>query len=402
MKVLQINTSVNIGSTGRIAEDIGKLLQSENHQSIIAYGRNAHNSNSDLIKVGKRSDLLFHLLLTRLLDQHGFGSRIATEKFVKKIERVRPDIIHFHTIHGYFLNIDVLITNIEKLKIPVVWTFHDCWPFTGHCSYFDSVSCYKWQSECNKCPNLNGYPKSWFLDNSRNNFYRKRALFTNLKNLTIITPSYWLANHVQNSFLKDFQIKVIHNGVDLNVFKYRGDNEAIREKYKISNKKFILGVANIWDERKGLLDFIRLREKLTNEIEIVLVGLKNDQINRIPDGIVGIKQTRNAEELARIYSSASIFLNPTYVDNFPTTNIEALACGTPAITYNTGGSPEAIDGNTGFIVEQGDIEGIIFAIQEILNKGEENYRYNCRQRAEKLFDKNSRFKEYIKLYKDII
>jgi putative colanic acid biosynthesis glycosyltransferase len=400
MKVLQINTSVNYGSTGRIAEDIGRLLLQEGHESHIAYGRSAKDSKSDLIKIGNRTDLFFHYLRTRIFDRHGFGSKKATKKFVHQLELYKPDIIHLHNIHGYYLNIKVLFEYIKKAKIPVVWTFHDCWPFTGHCSYFDSVDCYKWQTECFKCPNIKGYPASWYIDNSRKNFMEKRRLLGNVDDLNIVTPSKWLAEHVKRSFLKIFPVKVIYNGVDLNIFKPNSD-KCVFAKFSIPTQKYILGVANVWDDRKGFFDFLELRKMLPSQIGIVLVGLKDQQLSNLSEGMIGVKRTENVDDLAKLYSNALAFVNPTYVDNFPTTNIEALACGTRIVTYTTGGSPEAVDQYTGEVIEKGDLNQLSKTIISYSND-HADYTQLCRNRAIEFFSKENRYQDYLNLYSDII
>lgn len=397
MKLLQINTNVNSGSTGRIAEDIGKLVMAMGHESTIAFGRGKRPSASQLIRIGGISDFRLHALKTRFLDLHGFGSANATRIFLEKVNALNPDVIHLHNLHGYYLNVELLFNYLKSAHKPVFWTFHDCWPFTGHCSHFDGVNCFKWKTECHHCPNKKGYPTSWFLDNSKYNYHRKKNLFTGIKNLTIVTPSNWLAEHVKNSFLKDYPVKVIHNGIDLSVFQPVEKQEEI-SKHKLFENAYILGVASIWNERKGLADFFRLREMLAKEIGIVLVGLNQKQITSLPPGITGIARTENISELAALYRGASVFVNPTYVDNFPTTNLEALACGTPVITYNTGGSPEAINENTGLVVEKRDVKGLAEAIIAISDKGKEYYQPLCRDRAEKLFNKEDRFKEYYQLY----
>lgn len=398
MKVLQINTTVNSGSTGRIAEDIGKILIQKGHESIIAYGRGNMPSISRKIKIGNDFDVKCHVLKTRLFDLHGFGSIKSTRLFIKIIKQINPDVVHLHNIHGYYINIELLFNYLKEANKPVIWTFHDCWPFTGHCSYFDGVNCFKWKTECETCPNINGYPRSW-VDNSRANFYRKKTIFSDMEKLTLITPSHWLSNHIKNSFLKNYPVKVIHNGVDLDIFKPNSSMDIFRY-YRLQSDNFVLGVANIWSERKGLNDFIKLREILPNNILIVLVGLKKLQIKNLPKGIFGIARTDNIHQLASLYSSAKVFVNPTYVDNFPTTNIEALASGTPVVTYNTGGSPEAVDNNTGFVVEKGNIKMFSTAIKKIIFNEKHNYSQLCRERAQRLFNKETQFSQYIKVYLD--
>lgn len=398
MKVLQINSVCGIGSTGRIAVDIHNLLLEQGHDSYIAYGREKSQNCNHTIKIGNKLDFYFHLLLTRVFDKHGFGSKHATKKFIKRIQEIDPDIIHLHNIHGYYLHFGLLFSYLKERQKPVVWTLHDCWSFTGHCSYFDYVGCDKWKTECKKCPEKKSYPKSVLFDSSKHNYKIKKEAFTSHPNLTIVTPSNWLKNLVEISFLKKYNVKVINNGINLNVFK---PNEGgFRQKYGLENKYLILGVASVWDRRKGLNYFIELNNLIDLDTKIVLVGLSKKQLKEIPKNIVGISRTENVQELVNIYSSCDLFINPTLEDNFPTTNIEALACGIPVITFNTGGSPEIINSQTGISCNDKNAVSLVSSIEKI-RKSNIDYKNNCVIRATKLYDKNQRFKEYLELYKDL-
>jgi putative colanic acid biosynthesis glycosyltransferase len=401
MIVLQINVAVNTTSTGKIAERIGLVIQANGQQSVIAYGRKSPASQSKTIKIGTSLDIKLHGLKTRLLDRHAFGSIIATKKLVHQIELLNPDVIHLHNLHGYYINIAILFAYLKKVNKPIVWTLHDCWPFTGHCSYFSFVQCNKWKIQCHHCPLCKRYPESFFIDNSYSNFNKKKELFNGLKNMVLVTPSQWLKNLVQQSFLSTYPVKVIHNGIDLTKF-VPTQNEAFKNKIGAQHKNIILGIASIWDRRKGLNDFLKLATILNNTDVIVLVGLPNDIIKTLPTNIIGMARTESMDELVALYSMATVFINPTWVDNFPTTNIEALATGTPVITYNTGGSIEAIDQATGFVVAQGNIEGLKMAIEKIKALGKNFYTANCRQRAVQLFNEKERFAEYYQLYHSII
>jgi putative colanic acid biosynthesis glycosyltransferase len=399
MKVLQINSDINSGSVGRIAEDLGTLLIGAGHESYAAYGRIGNGSSSSIIKIGGKADILYHLAKTRLTDRHGFGSSRATGSFLNEIEKIGFDVVHLHNIHGYYLNVKGLFFFIKKHKIPVVWTFHDCWPFTGHCSFFDAVNCYKWQGECYDCPNLHGYPESWFIDNSRKNFRHKKSIFSGLNQLILVSPSQWMAKHLQNSFLSTYNIKVINNGIDIGKFNPAKNND-VKTKYNLPDK-YILGVANYWDKRKGLADFLELRYLLNPKIGIVLTGLSGNQAKKMPPGITGILRTENINDLAALYSGADIFVNPTYTDNFPSTNIEAMACGTPVITYNTGGSSESVSPATGLVVKKGDLNELHLAINSVLKKGKIFYSKACRRHVELNFNKENKLAEYITLYENM-
>lgn len=400
--LLQINSVINSGSTGRIAEEIGQLAMKNGWKSYIAYGRNDRPSESQLIKIGNDWDIKWHGLQTRLFDRHGLASKKATIELVEKIIEIKPDIIHLHNLHGYYLNIEILFHYLAIAGIPVVWTLHDCWPMTGHCSHFSFIGCNKWKTQCEHCPQKKEYPASYLTDRSFKNYQLKKDLFTSVPQMTLVPVSNWLANIVKESFLKIYPIKTIYNGVDTSVFAPCSTTK-IREKYKIPTVTFVmLGVASVWSERKGLRDFIRLSESLKENEMIILVGLTNKQKNNLPRNIFVISRTENIHELAELYALADVFVNPTWEDNFPTTNIEALACGTPVITYQTGGSPEAVTPETGFVVEQGDFTGIRDAIDTIKSKGKSFYAETCRERAVKMFDKNERYTEYLELYEQML
>jgi putative colanic acid biosynthesis glycosyltransferase len=393
LRILQINSVVNTGSTGRITEEIGNELQHAGHESFIGYGRQSPDSSSISFRIGNDKNMLAHGAKSLFLDRHGFASKKATQQLIKEIDRISPDAIGLHNLHGYYLHIGVLFEYLAASNIPVLWTLFDCWAFTGHCTYFDDIACEKWQTGCHSCPKLGKYPKSIFLDNSKRNYLDKQRLFGFPENLEIIVHSEWLAGLLDSSFLGNRKVHLIKSGIDLSVFRLHEN---------VETEKTILGVASTWDDRKGLKDFLSLREILDTEYNIVLIGLSPNQIRKLPLGITGIARTESLNELVKWYNRAMVFVNPTWQDNFPTTNLEALACGTSVITYNTGGSPEAIDSATGFVVEKGDIQGIKEAINIIADKGKDYYVSKCRTRAERLFDKRDRYKDYIDLYQKII
>ncbi len=391
MKILQINSVCGYGSTGKICTDIYDLLVEQGHDCCIAYGRNEAPKGYKTIKIGNKFDIYFHVFLTRFLDKHGFGSKRATKKFIKQIEEYNPDIIHLHNIHGYYVNIEILFDYLKRSNKKVVWTLHDCWAFTGHCTY---VKCSKWNKECTNCPQKQEYPNSKFLDNSKNNFYKKKALFTSLENLTIVTPSEWLANLCDESFLSKYPIKVIHNGIDTTIFKQISSN--FKTNYGVKEKNFILGLASVFDQRKGLDTFYQLREDLNSNIGIVLIGLTEKQIKTLPKGIRGITRTTNRNELVEAYNAADVFVNPTLEDNYPTTNLEAIACHTPVVTNNVGGCLETIDSNTGLAVN--NYNEMLESIKAILDHKVE-FNFN---NVESRINKYKLFKDYIDLYERII
>lgn len=402
--LLQINVTVNTGSTGRIAEEIGQRAIASGFDSYIACGRTARKSQSNIIKIGSKWDIRWHGLKSLLFDAHGFGSKKATRKFVQQIDEINPDIILFHNLHGYYLNIEILLTYLRGKNIPIFWTLHDCWSFTGHCSHFMRYDCDRYKTHCHDCPNRKGYPRSLFIDRSKHNYKIKKSLIQSLPHLSFVPVCEWMNKVVAESFMGGVKTNVIYNGVDVSLFapvNFESCNR-IKEKYQIPNKRIILGVASIWKKRLAYYDFCWLNEHLTREYMIVLVGMSEEQIGRLPEGILGICRTENVQELATLYSLADVFVNPTYVDNFPTTNIEALACGTPVVTYNTGGSPEAIDNNTGIVVPKGDKDALKNAIVEVVTNKDKYTSVACRQRAITYFNKDDRFDDYIKLFNQVL
>lgn len=394
MKVLQINSVCGVGSTGRIATDIDSQLRKNNIESYIAYGRETSINNDHIMKIGSKLDYYLHGCFTRLFDTHAIlGSGRATMHLINKIKKIDPDVIHLHNLHGYYINIKILFNYLKESGKPVVWTLHDCWSFTGHCAHFSYVQCNKWHDGCHDCPRKKGYPGSFLFDHSKQNYEKKRELFTSLDNMTIVTPSQWLANLVQSSYLNKYPVRVIPNGIDLNVFKPTESD--FRERNSLQDKFIILGVANGWGERKGFHYFLELADILNDSYMIALVGLTKKQKEKLPKRIFGITRTNNVKELAKIYSSADVFVNPTLEDNFPTTNLEALACGTPVITFETGGSVECVDDSCGFVVEKGNITELMEAIKKI---NDNNYSIECCLERAKLFDKCKMVANYKELY----
>jgi glycosyltransferase involved in cell wall biosynthesis len=394
-KLLQINTTANWGSTGKIAEQIGIHAMRHGWESTIAYGYYINPSKSQIIKIGSKWGVRWHRQISKYGKGDGRGSILATRKLIKQIETIKPDIIHLHNIHGLYLNYPILFNYLNSIDTPVVWTMHDCWSFTGRCAYFDSVECSKWHSGCQGCPALGLYPKTR-RDYAAENFRLKQRLFTAKRNMVLVPVSEWLGDLVGESMLKDCHKRIIHNGIDIDTFSPKPCD-------KREDRHLILGVAAQWGTRKGLTDFYKLRTMLdTATYDITLIGLSDEQIATLPEGITGIRRTQNVGELAEYYSRASVFVNPTYSDNYPTTNLEAMACGTPVITYLTGGSPEAVSTTTGVVVEQGNITALKEAIEGVCSKGKAAYSEACRKRAEELFDKDRCFENYIRLYDELL
>ena len=400
-KLLQINPVVRMNtSTGRIMKEIGDLAMRAGWESYIAYskardGVPAHTSR--LVPVGDKLDLVIHAIATRLFDAHGLVSRRATRQLIKEIRRIDPDVVHIHNVHGYFLNYPMLLNYLQESGKPVLWTVHDCWLYTGHCYYYSAAHCDKWKTGCGHCPQKRAFPASWLLDRSARNWKAKQQAFAPMDRLTICPVSDWIRQEMSESLLKDKPFQVIHNGIDLTVFKPdAADGEPALPGTTI------LGVATLWHEEKGFPDLIKMAGMLKEDEHLILVGrLSEEQLQRLPAHVKHIPRTENVHKLAALYAQATAFVNPTWQDNYPTVNLEAIACGTPVVTYRTGGSVESITPETGFVVEQGDVEGMLEKVREIASASREEYRTRCRAHAEAHFKKDDCYQRYIDLYESL-
>lgn len=399
MKIVQVNTVYGTGSTGKIVASLYQMAHAEGHDAYVAYGRGSIPPDIQGYKIGNYLDFLSHVFVNFFFGKSGFGSKIVTRRFLRWLDIIQPDLIHLHNLHGFYLHVGMLFAYIKSHHIPIIWTLHDCWPITGQCAYFDYIKCEKWKTFCQHCPIYRSeYPYSLFKDNSFRNYFNKKDIFTNVPDMTIITPSQWLADIVKQSYLQEYPVQVIYNGIDIDSFK--------PTLARLSDKrKIVLGVANVWERRKGMEYFLRLADLLDNQVyHIVLIGVnrkQQEELRRKYEGrITALPKTSTQAELVKWYSNAYVYVNPTMEDNFPTTNLEALACGTPVITFHTGGSPESITGQCGIVVEKGNIDELKEAIVSL------EYRTNissvsCREHALQ-YDKAQRFSQYIALYTLVI
>lgn len=385
--LLQINTTANSGSTGRIAEEIGIIAISQGWNSYIAYGRGKPQSQSHLIRIGNDWDMYNHIFQSRLFDNHGLASKNATKRFIQQLEEIRPDIIHLHNIHGYYLNYEILFQYLSQIEIPIIWTLHDSWAMTGHCGCFE---CGNFDTDCSSCYHIHTYPKSFFVSKSVKNRTIKEKAFSSVRDMTIVTVSNWLAGCVKKSFLNKYPIKTIYNGVNTEIFKPMPSIE--------TDTKNILSVANVWSERKGLKDIIRLREILSSEYRIILIGLSEKQIKELPNGIIGLTRTDSQMELAEYYSNADVLISLSTYETFGLTVAESLACGTPVVVYDTTSPPELVNEDIGRIVSVHDVESVKSAIVYLCSKAKSKWIESCRSQAIKFYDKDKNFMQYLELY----
>ena len=352
MKYLFINSVAGFGSTGRIAAEKCRELMKDGHECVIAYGREKANCDDlQTVRIGSPLDYRLHGLRCRLLDDHGFGSKGATKRFLRWVKQYDPDVIWLHNLHGYYIHLGLLFAYLRTCGKKIIWTLHDCWAFTGHCAYFDFVGCGKWKTGCHSCPQKGSYPASIGLDGSRGNYQKKKALFTGIPALRLIVPSHWLEHRVKQSFLKEYPVEVVYNTINREIFKPTPGN--FREKYGLKDKTILLGVASVWDERKGLKDFLALSRLLEDRYRIVLIGLTPEQIAALPPEILGLPRTNSMEELAQAYTAADFFLNPSTEETFGMTAMEARCCGTEAIVYKDTACEEIVNTFGGIAVDRG-------------------------------------------------
>ena len=398
MRVFQLNTFCGVKSTGRIACEIAKLVQQDGGECRIGYGVPgvSEDSKSFAFQIGTPIERKLHAVIRKLFDAEGYGSWFATQKLIRQIKDFKPDLIHLHNLHGCYLHLPKLFKYLAKSDLPVVWTLHDCWPFTGHCAYFDYSGCDRWKTKCHHCPQQKSYPVCIGVDGSKRNHRMKQKYFSLIKKLTFVAPCQWMTKHIGASSLDDSSVRVIVNGVNLTTFSPVQSD--IRVQYSLQNKKICLSVASEWDKRKGLDYLLHAARSLGESYTFVIIGLSNEQIASLPVNMIGIEHTSDVRELAAWYTAADCFVNPTLEDNMPMVNLEALACGTPVVVFETGGCPEAIDSSCGIVVPKGDVEALCSAITRAVNGAFS--KENCMKRAQQ-FDCSQTFQSYLALYKEL-
>lgn len=399
MRIFQLNTFCGVKSTGRIACEIAKLVLEDGGECLIGYGVPGISNDSEpfAYKIGNAFERKIHAVIRKLFDAEGYGSWFATQKLIRKMKTFQPDLIHLHNLHGCYLHLPSLFRYFQKAAIPIVWTLHDCWPFTGHCAYFDYSGCERWKKECHHCPQQKNYPVCIGIDGSIRNHRMKKRFFSLPLQMTFAVPCEWMTGQLGASFLSCYPSSVIVNGVNLNTFHPISNN--LRERYHLNDAKVCLSVASEWDHRKGLSYLCEAAQKMGENYRFVVIGLTDEQIAALPSGMIGIKNTTNVRELAEWYTTADCLVNPTLEDNMPMVNLEALACGTPVVVFETGGCPEAINEKCGIVVPKGDLAALCDAICRAVSGF--YHSEDCISRA-KEFDCAQTFQRYLALYKELV
>jgi len=383
-KILFINSVCGFGSTGRIVADLSKI---SDYETLVCYGRKSDLANVNSFKFANFFDNALGAIQTILFDNNLNICTNATKRLIKKIKEFNPDIIHLHNVHGYYINVEMLFSFLKEYNKPVVWTLHDCWSLTGYCPHFEYMQCEQYKKICQNCPYGFAYPFSLFKQNVKNDFLKKKELFNSIDKLNIVTPSKWLSDIIDVSYLKNKNHLVINNGIKLENFN--GD--------KSKNDKFtVLAVSSVWTKQKGIDELNKIIPLLDNNIDVVVVGANSNKVNAQKC----IERTENRDELVNLYSSSHLLINPTLEDNFPTVNIEALACGIPIVTYKTGGSPEVVNKKTGVVIEKGNYQEMVDCINN-LYKDYYFKKEDCIKEAQK-YDYSIMLNRYKELYESLL
>lgn len=397
MKVVQINTVCGIGSTGRITTDLHNALVERGHECLICYGRGDAPEDFKGYRIGTDLDVHLHALYSRITDRTAFASKRATLELLRKIEEFKPDIVHLHNLHGYYIHFEKLFQYLKQYNKPVIWSLYDCWSFTGHCCHFDYIGCDKWKAGCQDCPQKKEYPASYILDQSKKNYRDKKRLIHSINQLTVVPPTQWLSQILENSYLSDINKKIIPTGIDLEAFQPTSSN--LRKELQLEDTQVVLGVSNGFGKFKGSKYFLQLAERLPKNYRLVLLGVTKEQSSQYPKEVLTLPRTNSTHQLAQFYTMADVFVNPTLQETQGLTSIEALACGTGVVTFQSGGSAESMNESCGIAVVRDDFEGLLQAVIQVC--GNPFSPELCRKKAME-YDKKKLLKDYIDLYQNTL
>lgn len=403
-KLIQFDTCLAFGSTGQITENLGKMAQQNGWDCYIVHGARFVRHNSCMTSLQSVSVIgeYLHCLHSFLFDRHGFGSYFATKRLLRKFDKIKPDLFQFHNVHGYYLNLPLVLKYATEKNIPIVWSLHDCWSMTGHCSHFVGIGCERWKTECHHCPQRKAYPKSLFLDMSRCNYREKKQLIQNVPRLSIISGSEWLANIARQSYFSNREVHFIPDGIDTDIYQPRFNGDEIRKKLGLVGKFVMLATGTVWGESKGLSDYGKLRKMLSDDYAIVLVGMEEESLARVPEGVIGLPRTKNQIELSEYYSMADCVMSLSKMESFGLTPVEGFACGTPAIVYDTTALPELITPETGYVARFLDVEDVKDKVEMMRKKGKAFYTEKCREIAVNTYGRKRCYQEYLKLYDNML
>lgn len=402
VKILLVDVNYKHSSTGKIVQSLAEMLVDDGHDAVVCYGRGARESSRLAIRISSVWEVFLHAALTRLTGLTGFFSYFSTLRLIKVIKRFSPDVVHLHELHGYYLNIGLLVNYLKDNAIPVVWTFHCEFMYTGKCGY--SYDCNKWQVECCSCPQLKTYPASVYLDFTRYMHRHKKNIFVGFDILKIVTPSTWLLNRVRMSFLSDKKSVVIPNGIDVDTVFYPRDRDALRVARKVAGKKVVLSIApDIFDPRKGGAWVLELASRFGDEFIFILVGAVGEIKLQIPSNVVVLGRTRDQNELAEYYSIADVFLLTSEKETFSLVTVESLACGTPVLGFDAGAPTEVAPSPYGRFVPYGNVDELELLLNGFFS-GEVPFksRVECREYAVQNYSNAAMYRSYFNAYSEII
>lgn len=418
MRIAYINVT-SVMSTGRIAVELCRMAEAGGHRALLCHARGTCPGDVPSLRVGNRMDTAAHALLARVTDRAGFYSRRSTRQLVSELEKYKPDLVHLHNIHGYYLHLPTLFEYLKRNDIPTVWTLHDCWAFTGHCAYYTMAEgapppdgerrraacgegCERWLNGCGNCVLLREYPRSWLVDQSARNWREKRALFSGVPHMVLVTPSEWLKDQVKRSFLGSYPVYALPNGIDLTAFAPCVDENFMRDTArfygldKAGNRPLIISAASAWDGRKGLDDLIELSEVLGEDYCVAAVGLDEYQIRSLPPHtVLGVPPTGNLNDLCALYTAADLYISLSHGETMGMTLVEALACGTQVLCYDTTAMPEIVTPEVGEVAPMGDMDAVADAVRRLCRSHKSPA--DCRARAA-AYAAPLRFGAYLKLY----
>jgi glycosyltransferase involved in cell wall biosynthesis len=399
MKILQINLVNGSKSTGRTTIELTDYLNSNGHQAYVAcsFGLGKDYEYQIGTSIGKR----LHSLFSRIFGNQGYYSKFSTSKLIKYIDELKPDVVHLRNLHGNYINLNILFDYISRKNLPTVITLHDTWFYTGKCCFYTEANCFKWQKECGNCPQLRRDNPSWFVDKTKSNLLDKKNWLKNIPRLAVIGVSDWITDESRKSILKSANIIYrIYNWIDLDEFQ-PVESFGLRSSLGLEEQFIIIGVASKWGERKGLSSFIELSQMISDKMKIILIGKIEDKFT-LPSNIISIPETHSKKELAQYYSLADVFITFSKEESFGKVTAEALACGTPAIVYDSTANSEIVSEECGYVVDSGNIKKVVEKIKEIELRGKKVYSDNCRKFVTKNFNKEDRIKDYLEIYNKII
>lgn len=403
MKIVQINTVYRFGSTGRMTQQLHEYMTAKGIKSYVAAG-NVRSNNSDMIKLGSRFEDKLHGLLSRITGRQGYFSLFSTYLLIRKLKKIKPDLIHLGVLHSNCINLPMLLNYIAERNIPLAITLHDCWYFTGHCCYFtDHGDCQKWRYHCGKCPALRSWNPSWFFDFSQKNLQDKKKMFGKINRLAVIGVSQWITSFAKQSCLKDAtNIVCIYNWIDTNKFHPMPEQAIqMRSKHKLENAFIVVCVSQVWSSGKGYDDIIKVAD-CCKDMSFVLVGRIPENLQYHSNNVINIPPVSSETELAAIYSAADVFVHLSARETFGLVSAEAMACGTPVIAYNVTATPELVADGCGYTVDPHDIDAVVNALKAIKQKGKVSFSNRCIANVQEHFQQEKQLQAYVDLYTQII